>query len=45
MKLKCNNKKCLNEWEYKGKSEFYATCPKCYNKVKVKKEETNGKDK
>ena len=34
MKLKCNN--CKYEWEYKGLSEYYATCPRCLNKVKVK---------
>jgi len=33
MKLKCN--KCKNEWKYKGKSKYYATCTKCLQKVKV----------
>ena len=33
MKLKCNNKKCLYEWEYKGNSKFYATCPRCHYQV------------
>jgi len=36
MKLKC--KKCKHDWNYKGKSKYYATCPQCYNKVKVVKE-------
>ncbi len=35
MKLKCS--KCKHAWNYKGKSKYYATCPHCYNKVKVKK--------
>lgn len=34
MKLKC--KKCKNEWDYGGDSEWYATCPRCLFKVKVK---------
>ena len=38
MKLKCNNKKCLYEWDYNGESDFYATCPRCLRKVKVNKE-------
>ena len=33
MKLKCN--KCENEWDYKGKNPYYATCSRCLNKVKV----------
>jgi hypothetical protein len=32
-KLKC--KRCGYEWDYKGKSEFYCTCPKCLGKVRV----------
>jgi hypothetical protein len=31
--LRC--KKCLRQWEYKGKSPYYATCPRCYNKVRI----------
>ena len=31
--MKC--KRCEHEWEYKGKSEWYATCPKCYRKIKI----------
>ncbi len=34
MKLKCNN--CKYEWEYKGKSKYYATCPRCLQKVKIR---------
>jgi DNA-directed RNA polymerase subunit RPC12/RpoP len=36
IKLKC--KKCGNEWEYNGQKEYWATCPNCLNKVKIKKE-------
>ena len=34
MKLKCSN--CSYEWDYKGKNTYYATCPDCLNKVKLK---------
>ena len=36
MKVKCQN--CGHEWDYKGKSEYYVTCPKCLYKVNLKKE-------
>jgi|TARA_R100000750_G_scaffold5683_1_gene4319 hypothetical protein len=39
MKLKCKNKKCGNEWNYKGKSKFYASCSKCKGSVRIKKVE------
>jgi ribosomal protein S27E len=39
MKIKC--KKCSHEWEYKGKSKFYVTCPNCYNKVNIQKQFSN----
>ena len=42
MKLKCNH--CKYKWKYKGKQKFYATCPKCLYKVKIKKDIENGKD-
>ena len=29
--------KCGHNWTYKGKSEYYATCPRCHNLVNVKK--------
>ena len=35
MKIKC--KKCNHEWEYKGKSKFYVTCPQCYVKINLNK--------
>jgi len=35
MKLKCQN--CGHEWNYKGESEYYATCHNCLRKVNVKK--------
>lgn len=41
MKLYCKKKVCLNEWDYKGKSPFYATCPRCYNKVRLNPEQQN----
>lgn len=34
MLLKCG--KCGHQWNYTGKSEYYASCPRCLNKVKVK---------
>lgn len=36
VKLKCHL--CGNEWDYKGSHPFYATCPRCLRKVKVKQE-------
>ncbi len=44
MKLKCTNKKCNYEWEYKGNSPFYATCPRCYRKINIQKQK-NAKQK
>jgi len=41
MLLKCQNKKCMYEWDYKGESPFYATCPRCKSSVKVKRGDTN----
>lgn len=40
--LKCTKKDCEYEWVYKGESPFYATCPRCYRKINVKK---NSKEK
>jgi len=34
--LTCKN--CDNNWFYCGDSPFYATCPRCLNKVKVVEE-------
>ena len=38
MKIKCPNKRCLYEWDYKGslKQGFYTTCPRCQYKVRIK---------
>lgn len=36
MKLKCGNQKCKYEWEYNGKSKFFASCPRCKGSVRVK---------
>ena len=30
--MKCH--RCKHEWEYKGSSDFYITCPNCYSKTK-----------
>jgi len=35
MLLEC--KKCKYRWNYAGKSDYYASCPRCLNKVKVEK--------
>lgn len=35
VKMKCS--KCKHEWNYKGKSKYYVTCPHCYRKIKIKK--------
>jgi len=32
MKTKCH--KCKYEWDYKGESDFFITCPRCLTKVK-----------
>ena len=31
--LKCNH--CNHEWNYKGNSDYYVTCPRCYKKVNI----------
>ena len=36
MKVKCNNSECLNEWDYKGLSQWYATCPRCHANVRIR---------
>lgn len=35
MRLKCTNKYCNYEWDYKGNSKFYACCPRCRYSVHV----------
>ncbi len=35
VKIKCD--KCGHFWDYRGKSNYYVTCPHCLRKVKVKK--------
>jgi len=37
IQLKC--KHCTYEWNYNGTNPYYATCPRCLSKVKVKKME------
>ena len=43
MKVRC--KKCEHEWEYKGHSKYYVTCPECYNKVNISIQMKGGKNK
>lgn len=33
--IKCN--KCGYEWHYRGKNEYFARCPQCKSRVKIKK--------
>jgi len=35
MKLTCQN--CKHEWEYGGRSKYYASCPVCHYKVRVRR--------
>jgi len=37
-------KHCKNEWMYKGKQKYYATCPNCMYKVKLKLEKGDKHD-
>lgn len=34
--LKC--KRCGNEWNYQGKSEWYAPCSRCKTSINIKKQ-------
>lgn len=40
--LKCNNKGCGYEWDYNGKSDYYASCPRCRGSVKVRNTKKDG---
>jgi len=31
--------RCGHTWKYRGKSEYYTSCPKCHTKVKIPKVE------
>ncbi len=33
--LKC--KRCGYEWEYRGRSEWYACCPRCRSQIRVRR--------
>ena len=33
--MKCP--KCGYEWEYKGKSDFYISCPRCRSNINLQK--------
>jgi len=35
MELECQ--RCGKEWDYKGDSNYYASCPNCKTSVKVEK--------
>jgi len=37
MKVKCINKKCLHEWDYRGQSNNYISCPICHFKFKIQR--------
>jgi ribosomal protein S27E len=37
MKIRCKKSGCEHEWEYKGKSKFYVTCPHCLRKLNIQK--------
>ena len=39
MIIKCHH--CLHEWDYKGKSNKYVTCPVCHYKVNISKSLTD----
>lgn len=32
--VKIDCEKCRYKWDYKGKSVYYVTCPRCYNKIR-----------
>jgi Zn finger protein HypA/HybF involved in hydrogenase expression len=38
--IKC--KRCDYEWDYKGKSVWYASCPRCKTNVRIKQDQNNG---
>ena len=43
VKLKCKNKKCKYEWDYRGENPFYACCPRCKGSVKIEDNNSNEK--
>lgn len=36
MRIRCTKEGCKYAWDYNGKSKFYATCPRCLSKIKIK---------
>lgn len=42
VRLQC--KHCYHEWEYKGKREFYTSCPNCHYMVNIKKGKEEERD-
>lgn len=48
VELKCPKDDCGKEWNYKGTSKFYITCPQCHRKIKLedlKKKENENENK
>ena len=41
MEMKC--KRCGNEWDYKGQSEWYVTCSNCKTSIRIKELIEGGK--
>jgi len=37
MRMLCD--KCGHEWDYQGKSKYYASCPQCKKSVKISQED------
>ncbi len=37
MQVKCVNGKCLHEWDYRGQSNNYISCPICHFKFKIQR--------
>jgi len=35
MEIKCL--KCNHVWNYKGTSDYYVTCPRCYKKINLRR--------
>ena len=45
VELTCKNKKHKSyTWDYKGKSKFFASCPKCHSSIRVIKKVVKGEE-
>lgn len=40
MKVKCE--RCKYEWDYNGRSKYYASCPMCHKTIKIKEVSEDG---